>query len=120
MASQFGSIDPVFFNAWDYTNQRPTLGVNDVNIPLAYKLDQNYPNPFNPSTKIDYELKEASFVNLKVFNILGQVVTTLTAGKQEAGKHQVTFDASQLSSGVYLYQITAGNFVAIKKMVLMK
>jgi len=120
MASQFGSIDPVFFNAWDYTNQRPTLGVNDVNIPLAYKLDQNYPNPFNPSTKIDYELKEAGFVSLKVFNILGQVVTTLAAGKQEAGKHQVTFDASQLSSGVYLYQITAGNFVAIKKMVLMK
>jgi hypothetical protein len=120
LASQFGSIDPVFFYAWDYTNQRPT-GVDDVQgVPLSYKLEQNYPNPFNPSTRIDYEIKSASTVSLKIFNVLGQIVETLTNEKQEAGNHFVVFDASKLSSGIYFYQITAGNFVATKKMMLLK
>ena len=122
VASQFGSIDPVFYSAWDFTNQRPaTTGVeHSAEIPLVYKLDQNYPNPFNPSTKIDYSIKTAGIVSLKVFNLLGQVVATLTEGKQEAGNYSVMFDASKISSGIYFYQLTAGNFVATKKMMFLK
>jgi len=112
----------VFFNAWDYTNQKPALtGVERTDgIPLAYKLDQNYPNPFNPSTKISYSIKTAGVVSLKVFNLLGQVVATLTEGKQEAGNYSIVFDASRFASGIYFYQLTAGNFVATKKMMFLK
>jgi len=121
IASQFGSIDPVFYSAWDYTNQRPTTGVErTAGIPLAYSLNQNYPNPFNPSTKVDYSIKTAGVVSLKVFNLLGQVVATLAEGKQEAGNYSVVFDASRFSSGIYFYQLTAGNFVATKKMMFLK
>ena len=122
VASQFGSIDPVFFDAWNYTTQSPVTGVQQIpsGIPLAYNLDQNYPNPFNPSTKITYSVKAAGNVSLKVFNLLGQVVATLTEGKQDAGTYTIVFDASRFSSGVYFYQITAGNFVATKKLMLLK
>ncbi len=123
IASQFGSIDPVFFDAWDYTNHTPAAP-NAINraagIPLVYKLEQNYPNPFNPSTKIDYEIKQAGIVTIKVFNVLGQVVATPMDAKQEAGKHSIIFNASKLSTGLYFYQITAGNFIATKKMILLK
>jgi hypothetical protein len=120
LASQFGSIDPAFFNAWDYTNQQPTGVDNLAFVPLTYRLEQNYPNPFNPATRIDYEIKAPGVVSLKIFNILGQLVQTLTDEKQEAGKHFVIFDASRLSSGIYFYRINAGNFVATKKMMFLK
>jgi hypothetical protein len=120
LASQFGSIDPPKFNAWDYTNQRPTGVENKTSVPLSYRLEQNYPNPFNPSTKIEYSTTSAGIVTLKVFNLLGQVVQTLTNEKQEAGNHFIVFDASKLSSGIYFYQITAGKFVATKKMMFLK
>ena len=122
LASQFGSIDPVFFDAWDYTNQRPVVtGVkNTQGVPLSYKLNQNYPNPFNPSTKIEYTIQSAGYVSMKVFNLLGQVVATLTDEKKAAGNYSIVFDASRFSSGVYFYQITAGTFVATKKMMLLK
>jgi hypothetical protein len=121
VASQFGSIDPLFYDAWDYTNQQPTgIGMEVTNLPSAYSLGQNYPNPFNPSTRIDYEIKTAGVVTLKVFNILGQLAATLVDSKQEAGKHFVIFDASRFSSGLYLYQITSGKFSDTKKMILVK
>jgi hypothetical protein len=122
IASQFGSIDPNFYSAWNYTTSTPNVGVDgrNDNIPLVYNLDQNYPNPFNPSTRIDYELQSAGHVSLKVFNLLGQVVASLANEKQEAGRHYVAFDASRLSSGIYFYQINSGNFTATKKMILMK
>ena len=121
LASQFGSIDPVFFNAWDYTNQRPTGVNNNLSfVPLSYSLNQNYPNPFNPSTKIEYEIPATGVVTMKVFNVLGQVVSTLVSEKQDAGKHFAIFDASRFSSGIYFYQISAGKFVATKKMMFLK
>jgi hypothetical protein len=123
MASQFGSIDPVFFDAWNYTEQRPSdpvgIGGKDA-VPFSYKLEQNYPNPFNPATKINYEIKKAGIVTIKVFNVLGQVVAILMDGKQDAGKYSVVFDAARLSSGLYFYRITAGDFTATKKMTLLK
>lgn len=120
--SQFGSIDPLFYDAWDYTNERPVSGIgNSVDaIPTEFALEQNYPNPFNPSTVIEFALPKDSKVTLKIFNMLGQEVALLVNGTYKAGFHKVRFDASRLTTGVYFYQITADNFVSTKKMLLMK
>jgi len=97
----------------------------DVTAPTVFSLDQNYPNPFNPSTQIAFRLAVDSKVSLKVFNILGQEVATLVNSNLVAGGHSISFDASALNSGVYLYRIEAAgidgsNFVDIKKMTLTK
>ena len=91
-----------------------------LEIPDHFLLSQNYPNPFNPSTTIKYALPQASHVSLSVFNILGQRVASLVDGRQEAGYHEVNFNASSLTSGVYFYRLQAGNFVQTKKLILMK
>ena len=90
------------------------------NAPYSFSLFPNYPNPFNPSTHISYQLSVASVVTLKVYNILGCLVKILAEGKQNAGIHNVTFDAAGLPSGVYFYRLTSGSLVASKKMVLIK
>ncbi len=89
-------------------------------VPASFQLDQNYPNPFNPSTTIRYGLPGRSHVTLTVFNTLGQQVATLVQGEQEAGYHEVQFDASGFVSGVYLYRLTAGSHVGTKTLVLVR
>lgn len=88
--------------------------------PSAYVLHQNFPNPFNPTTVIRYELAEDSDVRLEVFNMLGQRVAMLVNEHQSAGQHRALFDASNLSSGMYLYRIQAGPFVDTRKMTIVK
>lgn len=89
-------------------------------IPISYSLYQNFPNPYNPSATIKYQIPNAGFVVLKVYDVLGNVVATLVNEQNEAGSYQVLFDASALSSGVYIYQISVNDFVDTKKMILMK
>ena len=89
-------------------------------VPEVYALEQNFPNPFNPSTVIAYSLAEAGAVRLKVYNVLGQEVATLVDAYKESGRHQVVFDASRLSAGIYLYVIEAGSFTATQRMTLLK
>ncbi|MEE9429587.1 MAG: NosD domain-containing protein, partial [Melioribacteraceae bacterium] len=89
-------------------------------LPNEFVLAQNYPNPFNPTTKIRFSLPETSDVKLKVYNIIGEQVTTLVNNSMDAGVHEVNFDASSLSSGVYIYRIVAGNFSDVKKMILLQ
>jgi len=88
--------------------------------PTKYALSQNYPNPFNPTTEIKYALPKAENVRLQIFNTLGQLVYTLIDKQQSAGYYQVQFDASKLSSGVYLYRLQAGEHIMTKKMILLK
>lgn len=88
--------------------------------PSEFTLEQNYPNPFNPSSTIRFALKQASDVKLVVTNALGQQVASLVNSKLETGQHEVTFNASKLSSGTYFYTITAGSFTQTRKMILMK
>ncbi|PID59467.1 MAG: hypothetical protein CR986_06050 [Ignavibacteriae bacterium] len=101
-------------------------------LPTEYNLSQNYPNPFNPVTTINYTIPsnvkrftnsmtgEMSNVKLIVYDILGNEVATLVNEQQNQGNYQVKFDASNLSSGIYFYKLQAGNFVATKKMILLK
>jgi len=96
------------------------LKIESVEIPIEYNLSQNYPNPFNPSTVISYQLPVNSKVSLKVFDVLGNEVATLVNQEQVAGKYEFTFEASRFASGVYLYRLQAGEFVSVKKLVLMK
>jgi len=89
-------------------------------LPSDFILEQNYPNPFNPTTKIRYSITEYSSVSLKVFNLLGEEIETLFNGEQSAGVYEATFDASQLTSGVYFYTLKTDNFSSSKKMILIK
>ena len=89
-------------------------------IPFEFTLRQNYPNPFNPSTTISYTLARRTEVRVRVYNILGQFVADVTQGMQEGGEHSILFDASFLSSGVYIYTLWTPQFVASKKLVLIK
>jgi len=95
-------------------------------IPSVYKLEQNYPNPFNPETKISWQIAVGSFVSLKIYDVLGNEVATLVNEEQSAGTYQVTFNPQlttnhqQLSSGIYFYQLRAGDFIQTKKMILLR
>jgi hypothetical protein len=91
-----------------------------VSLPEDFGLSQNYPNPFNPTTTISYQLPVDAHVTLVVSDIMGREVATLVNGQEEAGYKSVTFDASHLASGIYLYRLQAGNFVESKKLMLMK
>ncbi len=92
----------------------------DVTGPLTFDLAQNYPNPFNPSTNIKYSVPESGNIRLSVFNIVGEEVAVLVDGFSEAGFHEVTFNASYLSTGVYVYKLQSQNSVQTKKMMLLK
>jgi len=112
-------------------NWFPTLKVNwEAGIPLSvhqqegvpvnFELAQNYPNPFNPKTNINFSIQQSGLVTLKVFNALGQEVATLINQNMQPGKYSVDFDASGLSSGVYIYKFNAGSFTSSKKMTLVR
>jgi hypothetical protein len=98
----------------------PTSVENENNIVNGFNLLQNYPNPFNPSTTIKYEIPVRSFVTLKVFDILGNEVVVLVDEMKETGSYEVKFDGRELSSGIYFYTLTSGNFMETKKLILLK
>ena len=86
----------------------------------SFELSQNYPNPFNPSTTISFQLPQESFITLKVYDAIGTEVETIAEGRYPAGVHEIIFSADKLSSGLYLYRITSGNFIMTKKMMVVK
>lgn len=105
----------------DFTlNSTTSVTVDQTIVPKEFVLEQNYPNPFNPSTTIRYSMPTAGNVSLKVFDILGKEVATLVNGYQQTGKYSVTFNALNLSSGMYFYRLETGSVKEVKKMILMK
>jgi len=114
-------------NGTDYLDSTSTIvnGPTAVTLreskpPAAFLLNQNYPNPFNPSTVISYQLPTNTLVKLKVYDELGRLVRTLVNENQHAGEHSFTFNASNISSGIYFYRLSAGSFVQTKKLILLK
>ena len=92
----------------------------NLEIPKNYALSQNFPNPFNPSTIIRFDVPKAGFVRIELFNTIGQKVASLLSSEKPAGRYEISFDASKLSSGTYFYRMDAGGYVIIKKMLLLK
>ena len=115
------SADEVTFLFNAGVNGFPTfVKSNNTQLPEEFSLSQNYPNPFNPTTEISYSLKQREQVKLTVFDLLGSEVAILVDGFQNPGMHAITFDAHDLISGVYYYQLRTGTGTITKKMVLMK
>jgi len=125
--SYYGAFDPdglLWIGGWTALshNRITDIKVDKITavIPTEYILTQNYPNPFNPATKIDFSLPKDSDVELTVYNILGQQVEVLINGFRNAGTYELTWDASNLPSGVYIYRLETGSNVISKKMMLLK
>ena len=95
--------------------------IEEMSNPISnFYLEQNFPNPFNPSTTISWQLAEGSDATLKVYDILGREIATLVNEYKSAGKYETEFNATNLPSGVYFYQLKAGEFISAKKMILLK
>ena len=107
-------------NIIKYVYQKPSDVQPEPGNISSFYLSQNYPNPFNPSTTIKYSILEDGFVKLAVYNMIGEEVTAIVNTTQKAGRYEVNFNASQLSSGVYLYRIETSNFTSSKKLILLK
>ncbi len=108
----------------DYLEFRPTAlqkrSAQNESLPMEYRLYDNYPNPFNPLTTIAYDLPEARRVKLNIYNIAGQLVTTLVDEQKQAGRHKTVWRAEGVSTGLYFYELKAGDFYDVKKMMLLK
>jgi len=118
----FGSVDwTANWTNWTPGDYPVSVEENGLSgIPTSFNVSQNYPNPFNPSTKIVYKVAEASNVNITVFDVLGREVEVLVNGFKSAGTYELTFNAENLPSGLYLYTFEAGNTRITKKMTLLK
>lgn len=108
------------FGEWPLSAPSDNSADEFVNQPSRYALCQAFPNPFNPTTTIGFTLPEAMKINLAIYDISGRLVATLVNGWRDAGAHKVTYDASNLASGMYIYTFRAGNFISSSKMVLVK
>ncbi|MFZ1519200.1 MAG: T9SS type A sorting domain-containing protein [Ignavibacteriaceae bacterium] len=121
----FGSGDILFASAENMGVYRTTSSVtsvdeNESGVVNNFSLEQNYPNPFNPSTNIQYAISNKQFVQLKVYDMLGNEIATLVNEEKTAGNYEINFNASKFSSGVYFYKLNAGSLIETKKMILIK
>jgi predicted phage tail protein len=122
-SNQNGSSNPSAIGSFKINNITDVL--KEEVIPTAFELSQNYPNPFNPTTKIAFALPQNSFVSLKIYDMLGREIKSLLNSEMLAGNHSIDWNGEdnngfKVASGAYIYKITAGNFMAVKKMVLIK
>lgn len=119
-ADAYVRFERILANEKDVTPYSEDGVVNIETLPERFSLSQNYPNPFNPTTNINFELPQNEQVRLTVYDMIGRSVAILVDQRMEAGSHTVSFDASNLASGVYIYRIEAGEFTATNKMLLVK
>ena len=96
------------------------MNSDEIDNPKTFSLSQNYPNPFNPTTKIKYSVPENAYISLKIYNLLGQEVTTLFEGYRQTGNYEIIFNGKELSSGLYFYILKANDFLDTKKFMLLK
>jgi hypothetical protein len=121
IGSESSTLNKISMGFW-YAQTNPVSAVKPEkqSVPLVFQLEQNYPNPFNPTTMISYQLPVASEVRLEVYDMLGRGVAVLVNEKKAPGSYEVRFDASALPSGVYVYRLRAGEFVQVRKLVVLK
>ncbi len=125
IASQWGSINPVFYNLWDYDAGAPT-STEEEQVANKYDLSQNYPNPFNPTTTINFSVKRSKKVSLTIYNMLGQKIQEMQYSNLNAGTYNYVwnardFNGNQVGSGVYFYKLQVGDkYTNMKKMILLK
>jgi hypothetical protein len=113
--------DTILSRSLSWLTENVVVNTSDKqSIPNTFSLEQNYPNPFNPTTRITYSISKSSYTTLKVYDVLGNEISTLVDGKEQAGKHEVEFNASNLSSGVYFYKLQSGGMIQSRKMVVLK
>ena len=105
---------------WFGTSKTSSVHSKEIGVVQEYNLSQNYPNPFNPETQISYSVAKASHVKLAVYNVLGQKVADLVDEHKDANSYKVTFDASDLTSGLYFYHLEAGDYSKTMKMMLLQ
>jgi hypothetical protein len=117
----YGGSDSFLFQTGYATSNLPVGVEKDTNLfPTQFILYQNYPNPFNPNTTIKWQMPEASFATLKIYDVLGNEVATLVKEEKPAGEYEVEFNGSDLTSGIYYYQLKAGDLTKTKKMILLR
>ena len=104
----------------DNTVNKLTVLSGEIIAPIEYALEQNYPNPFNPSTTIKFSLPEATEVTVTIYNTIGQKVTELVNAKLDAGRYSYQWNASNVATGMYIYELRTDKFVSVKKMLLLK
>ncbi len=114
------SFNAVISKAIDYFNSVKVSVIETEPLVFSFSLEQNYPNPFNPETTISYQIPKECHVELKVFDMLGREIALLVDGEIAAGKHEIKFDGSNISSGIYFYQMKTSSYIATKKLMLMK
>ncbi len=118
------SPSPNYSSATNYVSTEAEDLFKEINTTQEevkeFNLAQNYPNPFNPATKISYSIPEAGEVSIKIYSVVGEMITNLVNENQEAGTYEVEFNASSLTSGIYFYRLSAGNFSETKKLILLK
>jgi len=114
----FGDGD--WSDTWGFTTRAIVSNEVESGIPEEFNLSQNYPNPFNPATTINFDLPESGEVTLQVFDLLGREVAMLVQDRMDAGYHKITFDASSMASGIYIYRLVSGKFSSTRKMLLIK
>ncbi|MCD4666135.1 MAG: T9SS type A sorting domain-containing protein [Bacteroidales bacterium] len=120
VSSSNHTVSAGFFGGGKFITSIDVAEEGKVTIPEDFKLFQNYPNPFNPETTIQFVIKEPCRVTLNVYNVLGQKIAKLVNQLHQPGKYKVIFDAAGLPSGVYFYQVQMGDFLAVRKMVLLE
>ncbi|OGU35516.1 MAG: hypothetical protein A2068_11550 [Ignavibacteria bacterium GWB2_35_6b] len=112
--------DSVSFSNLKKANESIFKKNEEISIKVKFRLNQNYPNPFNPSTTISYEIKETSFIELRVYDALGRFIKLVDEGIKIPGSYTVKFEAENLSTGVYFYQLISGEYQTQNKMLLLK
>jgi hypothetical protein len=120
LTAYVGSFNSGLLNIQKFTRTQPVSVDRGADMATGFELSQNYPNPFNPTTTISYTLADAGLTTLRVYDMLGRVVSTLVNQDMPAGTHRVNFDASNLGSGVYMYELTSGSVRLTNKMTLVK
>lgn len=118
--TSYGTIDLAFSESRDSSKVTSVSEDYDKSLVKEFSLSQNYPNPFNPTTVIKYNIPVDSKIRLRIYNSIGQLVRTISSGFKHAGSYEITFRADNLASGIYIYELQAGNFTDTKKMVLLK